>query len=71
MAKLFANSGDLNQMPHSAASYLSLDYLLLTLLWVSRLQWVKERGLRQRGLGIPDLFAFCQALVEESNVYNT
>ena len=41
MAKLFANSGDPDQMPHSAASDLGLHCLPITLLWVSRLQWVK------------------------------
>ena len=42
MAKLFANSGDPDQMPHSAASDLGLHYLPLTLLLVSRLQWVND-----------------------------
>ena len=40
MAKLFANSGDPDQMPHSAASDLGLHCLPVTLLQVSRLQWV-------------------------------
>ena len=40
MAKLFANSGDPDQMPHSAASDMGLRFLLITLLRVSRLQWV-------------------------------
>ena len=35
----FANSGDPDQMPHSAASDLGLDCLPIT--WVSRLQWAK------------------------------
>ena len=39
MAKLFANSGDADQMPHSAASDLGLHCLPITLL-VSQLQWV-------------------------------
>ena len=38
MAKLFANSGDLDQILHSD---LSLHCLPSTLLRVSRLQWVK------------------------------
>ena len=39
--KLFANSGDPGQMPHSAASDLGLHKNLpVTLLGVSRLQWV-------------------------------
>ena len=42
MAKLFANSGDPDQMPHSAASDLGLHCLPFTLLGVSRLQWVKS-----------------------------
>ena len=42
MVKLFANSGDPDQMPHSALSDLGLHYLPVTLLWVSQLQWVKE-----------------------------
>ena len=41
MAKLFANSGDPDQMPHSAACDLGLHCLPITLLLVSRLQWVK------------------------------
>ena len=42
IAKLFANSGDPDQMPHSAASDLGLHCLQITLLQVSRLQWVKK-----------------------------
>ena len=41
MDKLFANSGDLDQMPHSVASDLGLHCLPVTLLRVSRLQWDK------------------------------
>ena len=41
MDDLFANSGDPDQMPHSAASDLNLLCLPFTLLGVSRLQWVK------------------------------
>ena len=40
-AKLFANSKDPDQMPHSAASDLGLHCLPITHLGVSRLQWVK------------------------------
>ena len=40
MAKLFANSGDPDQMPHTAVSDLGLHCLLITHLGVSRLQWV-------------------------------
>ena len=39
MAKLYANSGDPDQMPHSAASDLGLHCLPITLLQVSQLQW--------------------------------
>ena len=41
MAKLFANSGDPDQTPRSAASDLGLHCLQITLFEVSRLQWVK------------------------------
>ena len=41
MAKLLANSGDLDQTLHSAASDQGLHCLPITLLRVSRLQWVK------------------------------
>ena len=40
MVALFANSGDLDQMPHSAAADLGLHCLPITILVVSRLQWV-------------------------------
>ena len=40
MVKLFANSEDPDQTPHSAASDLGLQCLPVTLLGVSRLQWV-------------------------------
>ena len=40
MAKLFANSGDPDQTPQNAASDLGLHCLPLTLLRVTRLQWV-------------------------------
>ena len=40
MVELFANSGDPDQTPHSAASDLGLHCLPVTLLGVSRLQWV-------------------------------
>ena len=42
MAKLFANSGDPDQTPRSAASDLGPHCLPITLLGVSRLQWVKK-----------------------------
>ena len=40
MDKLFANSGDPDQTPRSAASDLGMHCLPNTLLRVSRLQWV-------------------------------
>ena len=40
MFELFVNSGDPDQMQCSAASDLSLHCLPITLLGVSRLQWV-------------------------------
>ena len=40
MVELFANSGDHDQMPCSAASDLGLHCLSVTRLGVSRLQWV-------------------------------
>ena len=40
MAILLANSEDPDQMPHSVASDLGLHCLSITLLQVSRLQWV-------------------------------
>ena len=42
MTELFANSGDPDQMPHSAAFDLGLHCLPITLFGVSRLQWVNE-----------------------------
>ena len=42
MVELLANSGDHYQMPHSVASDLSLNYMLITLVEVSRLKWVKK-----------------------------
>ena len=42
MAKLFANSGDPDQMPHSVASDLGLYCLPISLLGVARLQWVNS-----------------------------
>ena len=42
MAKLFANSGDPDQMPHSVASDLGLHCSPITLLQVSRLQWAND-----------------------------
>ena len=41
MTKLFANSGDPDQMPHSAVSDLGLHCLPITLSGVSQLQWIE------------------------------
>ena len=41
MVELFANTGDPDQTPHSAASDLGLHCLSVTLLEISRLEWVK------------------------------
>ena len=43
MAKLFANIGDPDQTPRSAVSDLGLHSLPITLLGISRLQWVKSK----------------------------
>ena len=43
MVEQFANSGDLDQMPHSAASDLGLHCLPATRLGVTSLQWVNLR----------------------------
>ena len=43
MAKLFANIGDPDQMPHFAAPDLGLQGLPIALLGVSRLKWYKHR----------------------------
>ena len=47
MAKPFANSGDPDQTPRSAASDLDLHCLPVTLLRVSRLQWIKENSFKE------------------------
>ena len=55
MAKLFANSGDPDQTPRSAASDLGLHCLPIIVLRVSRLQWVnmtRKKKLRKRTPGI-------------------
>ena len=44
MVKPFANSGDPDQTPHSAASDLGLQCLSITLLRVSQLKRVKYKG---------------------------
>ena len=80
MAKLFANSGNPDQTPRSAASDLGLHCLPSTLILVSRLQWVKRKSifqhaknsqiqiiLRMRKVS----FAICSILIHvHSVVYN-
>ena len=44
MVELFANSGEPDQTPHSAASDLGLHCLPITRLRVSSLQWVNLRS---------------------------
>ena len=46
MAKLYANKGDPDQTPHSAASDLGQHCLPSTLLRVSQLQWVKANYIK-------------------------
>ena len=48
MVELIANSGDSDQTPRSAASDLGLYCLSITILGISRLQWVKCRVLQMR-----------------------
>ena len=72
MSKLIANSGDPDQTLCSAASDLGLHCLPITLLGVSRLQWVKilsgmaytfDQDQKQSYLGLPCLcMPFCQKL---------
>ena len=45
MAEVFANSEDPDQMPQNVASDLGLHCLPITLLGVSRLQWVNTEVL--------------------------
>ena len=54
MAKLFANSGDPDQMLHSVASDLGLQCLPVTLLRVSRLQWVNLEFELSKELGLEE-----------------
>ena len=57
MVELFANSGDPDQMGHSAVSDLGLHCLPITLLGVSRLQWVNGSFLSLHELPKP---VFCE-----------
>ena len=61
MVELFANSGDPDQTPHSAASDMGLHCLPVTRSGVSSLQWVKVNGqdVREKAL-LSILFPFCK-----------
>ena len=65
MAKLFANHGDPDQMPHSAASDLGLHCLPITLLRFPRLQWVNlyHSGQIQQLTNLRYFFCFSQKIV--------
>ena len=43
MVELFANNGDPDQMPQNVASVQGLHCLTVTLLRISRLQWVHSK----------------------------
>ena len=58
MGKLFSNSEDPDQTPHSAASDLDLHCLPVTLLRVSRLQWVNNQSLVFFGEKVMIVFVF-------------
>ena len=70
MAKLFANIGDPDQMPHSAASDLGLHCLPITLLRVSRLQWDKEtKTLVNANKKTARIILFVSGFYESSKTY--
>ena len=48
MVELLSNSPDLNETLRSAASDLGLHCLPVTLLGISRLQWVKQENLNSK-----------------------
>ena len=50
MVELFANNGDPDQMPHSAAPGLGVSCLPITLCGISKLQWVN--------LNLPQMYFF-------------
>ena len=50
MVELFANSGDPDQMPLSAASDLGLHHLPISLLGISRLQWINFCFITQKNV---------------------
>ena len=56
MVELFANSGDSDQTPRSAAYDQGLHCLPVTILGVSRLQWVKVYNVKTSRLYSADWF---------------
>ena len=68
MAKLFANSGDPDQMPCSAVSDWGLHCLSITVLGVSRLQWVNQNGFLTRAGHHQKK---CIAILSRYQVYDT
>ena len=64
--KLFANSGDPDQTQHYAASDLGLHCLPITLLRVSRLQWIKGGTMLIAGVACKR-----RCLVESGVAYKT
>ena len=52
MAKVFANNRDPDQTPRSAVSDLGLHFLPITLLRVSRLQWVNLLAQCGKDIGV-------------------
>ena len=62
MVESFANSGDPDHMPHSAESDLGLHCLPITLLEVSRLQWVKALDSEKSFFPQPFLWFLCIVL---------
>ena len=68
MAKLFANSGDSDQRQHSVSYDLGLHCLPITLLRVSRLQWVKTAVIRHLS---PFFLYFCMLSVHKYIMVDT
>ena len=68
LVELFANSGDPDQMPGYVASDLGLCCLPITLLWVFRLQCVKNVSVLQSAIQIRCLLSeFGQCIVCPDN----
>ena len=65
MTELFANSGDPDQMLHSAAFDLGLHCLPITPLGVSRLQWVNQYLRNTSGeVNASKMFGFCNCITK-------